>query len=58
MRSRRGPVSYNVHEDTTYGIDFDFEIKHTIKRKDYQEPICLLYLQTLRLLSDEGRVDR
>lgn len=57
MRSRRGPVNYSVHEDTIYGVDFDSEIKRAMERKDYRESIRLLYLQTLKLLSDEGRID-
>ena len=57
MRSRRGPVNYSVHEDTIYGVDFDAEIRRAIDRKDYREAIRLLYLQTLKLLSDDGRID-
>lgn len=50
-------MNYSVHEDTIYGVDFDFEIKRAMERKDYRESIRLLYLQTLKLLSDEGRID-
>ena len=46
-----------VHEDTIYGVDFDAEIRRAIDRKDYREAIRLLYLQTLKLLSDDGRID-
>lgn len=53
----QGPVNYSVHEDTIYGVDFDSKIKRAMERKDYRESIRLLYLQTLKLLSDEGRID-
>ena len=36
---------------------FDAEIRRAIDRKDYREAIRLLYLQTLKLLSDDGRID-
>lgn len=57
MRSRKKTIAYTVHEDTIYGVDFDAEIKDALARKDYKEAIRLLYLQTLKMLSDRELID-
>lgn len=56
MRSRKN-LSYRVEEDTIYGIDFHKEIRTVMLRKDYREAIRLLYLQTLKQLSDAEKID-
>ncbi len=40
-----------------YGIDFDAEIKAALVRRDYKEAVRLLYLQTLKQLSDKELID-
>lgn len=57
MRSRKNPLAYSVHSDTIYGVDFQEEIAAALTRGDYREAVRLLYLQSLKLLSDEGRID-
>lgn len=57
MRSRRNKLAYAVHEDTIYGVDFRQEIDRALARKDYREAVRLLYLQTLKQLSDGGQID-
>lgn len=57
MRSRRNKLAYSVHEDTIYGVDFRQEIDRALARKDYREAVRLLYLQTLKQLSDGGQID-
>ena len=57
MRSRRNRLPYTVEEDTIYGVDFEQEIAQALQRADYRAAVRLLYLQTLRLLSDAGRID-
>lgn len=57
MRSRRNRLAYTVEEDTIYGVDFEQEIAEALQREDYRAAVRLLYLQTLRLLSDAGRID-
>lgn len=57
MRSRKNAVPYTVEEDTIYGIDFQKGIADALCRADHREAIRLLYLQTLKQLSDEERID-
>ena len=56
-RSRKNSLPYSVEEDTIYGVDFQEGITDALSRSDYREAIRLLYLQTLKQLSDEGRID-
>lgn len=56
MRSRKS-MPYRVEEDTIYGVDFGREIHAALSRSDYREAARLLYLQTLRQLSDDEKID-
>lgn len=56
-RSRKNVLAYTVGEDTIYGVDFPGGIAEALSRQDYREAVRLLYLQTLKQLSDEGRID-
>ena len=56
MRSGRRQA-YLAEEDTIYGVDFMKEIDDACNRKDYYEAIRLLYLQTLRSLSDAEQIN-
>ncbi len=56
VRSKR-TLPYRVEGDTIYGVDFQKEIDSAISRKDYREAVRLLYLQTLKYLSDTGKID-
>lgn len=57
MRAGKKTIRYTVYEDTIYGVDFDAEIAAALDRKDYKEAIRLLYLQTLKSLSDRELID-
>lgn len=57
VRSRRVPLHYTLQEDTIYGVDFDAEIARSLARSDYREAIRLLYLQTLKMLSDRELIE-
>ena len=57
IRSRKNALPYTVGEDTIYGVDFAKEIASALSRHDYREAVRLLYLQTLKQLSDEKRID-
>lgn len=50
-------VGYTVSEDTIYGIDFEQEIAKTMEGKLYREALRLIYLQTLKSLSDNHQID-
>lgn len=56
MRSKKS-LSYRVEEDTIYGIDFGKKINDALSRNDYREAVRLLYLQTLKQLSDGEKID-
>lgn len=55
-RSAKDKLDYTVTEDTIYGIDFDALIARAMSRADYAAAVRLIYLQTLRRLSDAGRI--
>lgn len=57
MRSKRNKLAYTVHEDTIYGVDFGQEIDRSLAQSNYREAVRLLYLHTLKQLSDAGQID-
>ncbi|MBQ8126951.1 MAG: DUF4129 domain-containing protein [Prevotella sp.] len=58
MRSEKAAATdYTIAEDTIYGIDFDAELAAAEARGDYRQAVRLVYLQTLRRLSDSGQID-
>lgn len=57
MRSRKNALPYTVGEDTIYGVDFPGGITDALSCQDYREAVRLLYLQTLKQLSDAERID-
>lgn len=57
MRSGKSALPYTVEEDTIYGVDFPGGIADALSRQDYREAVRLLYLQTLKQLSDAERID-
>lgn len=48
---------YIVEEDNIYGIDFPSTIDQALKVGNYRKAVRLVYLQTLRHLSDAGKID-
>mgnify|MGYP003306231470 FL=1 len=48
---------YIVEEDNIYGIDFPSTIDQALKVGNYREAVRLVYLLTLRHLSDAGKID-
>ncbi|MBQ6653672.1 MAG: DUF4129 domain-containing protein [Prevotella sp.] len=56
-RSAAAAVDYDITEDTIYGIDFALAIDRALQSDNYREALRLIYLQTLKRLSDEGRID-
>ncbi|WP_291528341.1 DUF4129 domain-containing protein [Bacteroides sp. UBA939] len=57
VHSRKNALPYTVEKDTIYGVDFAKGIADALARQDYREAVRLLYLQTLKQLSDEARID-
>ncbi|MDR0893237.1 MAG: DUF4129 domain-containing protein [Mediterranea sp.] len=57
IRNRRGGPDYTVEADTIYGIDFARAIGQAVQHHDYREAGRLLYLQTLKQLSDDHHID-
>ncbi len=56
-QSSEAAVDYDVTEDTIYGIDFAAAIDRAMQSGNYREALRLIYLQTLKQLSDDGRID-
>lgn len=48
---------YIVEEDNIYGIDFPSTIDQALKVGNYREAVRLVYLQTLRHMSDADKID-
>lgn len=57
MRSRRNKLAYTVEADTIYGVDFEQAIAEALRQGCYKEGVRLVYLQTLKGLSDGQRID-
>ena len=58
MRSnKKVSIPYIVEEENIHVINFDREIDAALQVKDYRLAIRLLYLQTLRFLSDNHQID-
>jgi hypothetical protein len=53
----KGKLDYTVEEDTIYGVDFDANIRQAVERGDYRQAVRWVYLQTLALLTEAGRID-
>ena len=53
MRSGKRTLPYTVEEDTIYGVDFPEGINEALSQRNYREAVRLLYLQTLKQLSDK-----
>lgn len=56
-RQEQGGQADEAAEDTIYGIDFDAAISEAADREDYREAVRLVYLRTLKVLSDAGQID-
>ena len=54
---QRDERTYEEMEDTIYGIDFDAIISQAVGREDYREAIRMVYLRTLKALSDSQKID-
>lgn len=57
MRSHKNKLAYSLEADTIYGIDFTAEIDKAVARGEYRQAIRLIYLQTLKQLSDDEQID-
>lgn len=57
MRQNKLTPDHDAEEDTIYGIDFDAAIVKALAHEDYREAIRMLYLQTLKALSDHHIID-
>ncbi|MDR0575601.1 MAG: DUF4129 domain-containing protein [Tannerella sp.] len=58
MRSKKtASTPYDTEEENIHRINFDKEISLALNKGDYRLAIRLLYLQTLRFLSDNQLID-
>lgn len=56
-RNKSLPQEYTVTGDTIYGVDFPEEIEKAIAASNFREAVRLVYLQTLKWLSDAKKID-
>lgn len=52
-----GNLDYNITNDDIHGIDFNAAIEAAIAKNNYRIATRLLYLQTLKLLTDNDLID-
>ena len=57
FKRRKDEQTYEETEDTIYGVDFDSTISQALGREDYREAIRMVYLRTLKALSDSQQID-
>jgi len=58
MRTKKtAHLPYNIEEENIHKIDFNKEISNALEKRDYRLATRLIYLQTLRLLSDKELID-
>lgn len=53
----QGQMEGDDTEDTIYGVDFDAAIGEALARENYREAVRLVYLRTLKALSDARQID-
>ena len=51
-RSKEGKIDYAVHHEDIHSIDFETQIANAIKNEDYRLAVRLVYLRTLKLMTD------
>ena len=56
-RSGKVELTAMMTEDSIYGVDFEAGIARALSEQNYREAVRLVYLQTLKNLSDAGRID-
>ena len=56
-KSSDAALDYELEEDTIYDVDFTAVLAAAEQHGDWRQVVRLLYLQTLRLLNDAGRID-
>ena len=58
MREKKSAsLPYDIEEENIHGIDFNKEISTALECGDYRLAIRMLYLQTLRILSDNNLIE-
>ena len=50
-------ITYDVQEDTIYGVNLDAEIAKALRAKDYRQAVRFVYLQTLLYLQNASLID-
>ena len=57
MRKEAEQRAHEDMEDTIYGVDFDAVISQSLGCENYREAIRMVYLRTLKALSDSRQID-
>lgn len=56
LRSGQLPIVKDEDSDDIYEIDYDVEIRSALEAHNYSSLVRLLYLRTLRILDERGRI--
>ena len=56
-KSNSNPLDYAVSEEDIHSINFDAAIEEAVSNKNYRFAVRLLYLQTLKNLTDAGSIN-
>jgi hypothetical protein len=57
FKKKEDEQDYDGTEDTIYGVDFDTAVSQAVGHEDYREAVRLVYLRTLKVLSDRHQID-
>lgn len=55
--TKLGGIEFSEVEDDIHQIDFETQLKKALAEENYRKAVRLLYLQSLKLLTDVGRID-
>jgi len=56
-KSNSNPLDYTVSEEDIHSINFDAAIEEAVSNKNYRFAVRLLYLRTLKKLTDDGVIN-
>lgn len=57
MRNRKDKIKYELEEDTIYGVDFPERIAASLLHRNYREAVRLVYLQTLKEMNEQKKIE-
>lgn len=56
-KNRGEKMRYNIGDENIHGIDFEAAIQHAVESRNFRLAVRLLYLQSLKKLTDNGLIN-